>query len=680
MNQNLNDHYHLADGVWLPRTSNQSAAEFTYSDGDEVERRIYDTVAGVSDKTLFSRELASHINDWPSQYHLSCVRSNLLRPLEAALKGPILELGAGCGAVTRYLGEIGSQVTAVEGSLARARIARERTSDLSNVTVVCDRIESFTASSKFKVVTLIGVLEYARAFAPYKGFSERDLLSHALSHLDDNGFLILAIENQLGLKYLAGAKEDHVSIPYYGINDSYDADTAVTFGKSELKQILSDAGLTHQRVFVPLPDYKLPITVLSPEGSVPGGLFDAEAQILQSVLADPQRPATPFFSLERALAVSYRNGLAQEHAGSFLIVASRMAEALRPISKPEKLAWHYSLGRAPAFMKQAAFVLEGDRVVVKRSRVSNAPAPDTPIQNILKDEAYISGENMWVELSRLLNRPDWDVDVLGAWAKPWIELLATRAGVQERSAMRAQEAVNGFLFDATPLNTAMDSDGRLQFFDQEWRIKSDIEIGFVLFRGLRDSLARITSCAAPVAGTPLKGVELIQAILTYNGISITEADILRYQQLEWRVQRWVQGEPDAQPSDEMLPNPADWALNIRTTIDNFNEIVAERNVLFSERDELRANVARLSSENARLTPRIEKRNAELARRASKIELQAERIKLQKSELQAIHSSTSWKLMQIARHVDERNPTASKATRWILRRAGLVLRKVRKFNG
>jgi 2-polyprenyl-3-methyl-5-hydroxy-6-metoxy-1,4-benzoquinol methylase len=254
MNQNMNDHYHLADDVWLPRTSNQSAAEFTYSDGDEVERRIYDTVAGVSDRSLFSRELASHINDWPSQYHLSCVRSNLLRPLEAALGGPILELGAGCGAITRYLGELGSQVTAVEGSLARARIARERTSDLSNVTVVCDRIESFTAGSKFKVVTLIGVLEYARAFAPYEGFSERDLLSHALSHLDDDGFLILAIENQFGLKYLAGAKEDHVAVPYFGVNDSYDTGTAVTFGKLELQQILSDAGLTHQRVFLPLPD------------------------------------------------------------------------------------------------------------------------------------------------------------------------------------------------------------------------------------------------------------------------------------------------------------------------------------------------------------------------------------------------------------------------------------------
>jgi hypothetical protein len=240
----------------------------------------------------------------------------------------------------------------------------------------------------------------------------------------------------------------------------------------------------------------------------------------------------------------------------------------------------------------------------------------------------------------------------------------------------------------------MGSDGRLQFFDQEWRIKSDIEIGFVLFRGLRDSLARVTSCAAPAAGTPHKGVELIQAILAYNGISLTEFDIRRYQQFEWRIQKWVQGEPDSHPREEMIPDLADWTLNIRPTIANFNEVtaernhlIAERNMFVSERDKLRDRVSGLSVENVQLMQRIEKRNAELERRASKIALQAEKIKLQKSkiklqksELQAIHSSTSWKLLQIARRVDERNPTASKATRWILRRASSVLRKVGKLGG
>ncbi|UVF18354.1 methyltransferase domain-containing protein [Microvirga terrae] len=690
MDHDLNKSYRLAQGVWLPLTDDVSAADFTYSDGEEVERRIYDAIAGASDRSLFSRELFSHINDWASKYHLSPVRSNLLRPLEDALKGSILELGAGCGAITRYLGEIGAAVTAVEGSFARARIARERTADLTNVTVVCDRIENFTTGSKFKVVTLIGVLEYARAFAPYKGFTERDMLSHALSHLEDDGFLILAIENQLGMKYFAGAKEDHVSVPYFGVNDSYDAGSAVTFGKAELQQLLSDAGLSYQHVFIPLPDYKLPVTVLSPEGSVPGGAFDAEAQILQSVLADPQRPMTPFFSLERALAVSYRNGLIQDHAGSFLVIASRTESGLKPITAPGKLAWHFSLDRTPAFMKRAIFTTDGDdRIVVKRSRLSNAASPDTLIVNHAEDEIYICGENWWVALSRLVNHPDWSVGTLGEWAKPWVSLLAKEAGSSGLT-INPNETIDGALFDATPLNAVMDK-GELHFFDQEWHIKEDIEIGFILFRGLRDSIIRITSCAAPLAGTPTNVVNLILDVLAYNGVSLTESDIKRYQQLEWRVQRWVQGEPDEHPSDDSLPDLANWVLNIRPTIADFNEIsgenarlsvamnqlisekhalLGERDALIAEKNTLTVSVSTLSSENIRLAQRVSKRQEEIKR-------QAERLKRQKSEIQALHASTPWKLLQLARRVDERSPVASKAARWIFRSAGSALRKIRK---
>lgn len=693
MSHDLNNSYRLAQGVWLPLTNNASAAEFTYSDGEEVERRIYDAIAGSSDRSLFSRELSSHINDWASKYHLSSIRSNLLRPLEDALKRSVLELGAGCGAITRYLGEIGGAVTAVEGSFARARIARERTADLPNVTVVCDRIESFSTESKFKVVTLIGVLEYARAFAPYEGFSERDLLSHALSHLEDDGFLVLAIENQLGMKYLAGAKEDHVSVPYFGVDDSYDANTAVTFGKAELQQLLSDVGLIYQRVFIPLPDYKLPVTVLSPEGSVPGGSFDAEAQILQSVLADPQRPATPFFSLERALAVSYRNGLIQDHAGSFLIIASRTESGLKPSLAPGKLAWHFSLDRTPAFMKQAVFTTDGeDRIVVERSRLSNAASPDVLISNHAEDEIYISGENWWIALTRLVNRPGWSVGMLGEWAKPWIGLLADEAGNKDRS-IHPNQIVDGALFDATPLNAAL-SKGQLHFFDQEWRIKEGVEIGFILFRGLRDSIARITSCAAPLAGTPTNVVGLILEILAYNGVSLTTSDISRYQQLEWRVQRWVQGEPDEHPGDASLPDLGNWILNIRPAIADFNEIsgenarlsvemnqlirekhalIGERDALIAEKNMLAGSVSNLSSENSRLAQRVSKRQEEIKR-------QAERLKRQKSEIQAIHASTPWKLLQIARRVDERSPVASKAARWIFRSAGSALRKIRKPSG
>src|SRR5271157_442229 len=92
-----------------------------YSDGAEVEERLYRVIRDAKDRSTFSRELAPAITDWPSEYHLSRGRHCLLRPLGIKPGDTVLELGAGCGAITRYLGEIGALVVAVEGSLLRAR-------------------------------------------------------------------------------------------------------------------------------------------------------------------------------------------------------------------------------------------------------------------------------------------------------------------------------------------------------------------------------------------------------------------------------------------------------------------------------------------------------------------------------------------------------------------------------
>ena len=60
-------------------------------------------------------------------------------------------------------------------------------------------------------ILLVGVLEYAAVF------DQRDnaalaLLQQARSFLKAEGFLVLALENKLGLKYFAGVPEEHLNI------------------------------------------------------------------------------------------------------------------------------------------------------------------------------------------------------------------------------------------------------------------------------------------------------------------------------------------------------------------------------------------------------------------------------------------------------------------------------------
>ena len=95
---------------------------FAYSDGAEAERRIYRIVRGARDRGTFSNELAGAITDWPSEYHLGRQRHCIVRPLGIKSGDRVLELGCGCGAVTRHLGEIGADVTAIEGAWPRAAL------------------------------------------------------------------------------------------------------------------------------------------------------------------------------------------------------------------------------------------------------------------------------------------------------------------------------------------------------------------------------------------------------------------------------------------------------------------------------------------------------------------------------------------------------------------------------
>jgi len=112
--------FHKRDSLYV----HDQAREFAYSDGLEVERYLKEVIEQASDLSSTSVELELAIQDWPTEYHLSSKRANLLRGLDLPIDGRALEIGCGCGAITRYLGEQGLEVDAIEGSAARAEIGQ----------------------------------------------------------------------------------------------------------------------------------------------------------------------------------------------------------------------------------------------------------------------------------------------------------------------------------------------------------------------------------------------------------------------------------------------------------------------------------------------------------------------------------------------------------------------------
>ena len=81
-------------GIW----SKSEFQSINYNDGDEVEERISKIIKNAEDISVLSSELRSHCTDWPSLYHLSSLRSNLMRPfIDCLNSADVLEIGAGCG-------------------------------------------------------------------------------------------------------------------------------------------------------------------------------------------------------------------------------------------------------------------------------------------------------------------------------------------------------------------------------------------------------------------------------------------------------------------------------------------------------------------------------------------------------------------------------------------------------
>jgi SAM-dependent methyltransferase len=336
----------------------------TYRDGGEAA--VLDIIERATDRSSGSDEMGLLANGFAQSYHVDPARANIVRALRFPPGAHVLEIGAGCGAVTRFLGETCGLVDALEPVPVRAAAAAARTRDLDNVQVFVGETDDLPCEPTYDVAVVVGVLEYvgrgSAEAAPYLEF-----LGAIRDRLKPDGALVLAIENQLGVKYWAGSPEDHTGRPFDSVEGYRRAARPVrTFSRHQLQDLLAAAGFESQ-IRIAFPDYKLTRTVL---GDLPAGARTLAHRIPSFPSADRGRDSRRTCHEASVWRTIVEAHLEPEFGNSFLALAGK--DGPPTLWPAHQLGAFYSEGRRAELQMQTALELVDERVMLHRSPLSTA--------------------------------------------------------------------------------------------------------------------------------------------------------------------------------------------------------------------------------------------------------------------------------------------------------------------
>jgi SAM-dependent methyltransferase len=479
--------YEQSSKVFLPSV-NPPASQEDLAYGDGSEEYLLRILEETSDLRNGSEQLQDKVKDWPSRYHLAQGRSNVFSVLEVAGDLKVLELGSGCGALSRYLGENCRSVDCIEGNYCRARVGRKRCSGLESVRVFCSDIFKTEFDADYDVATLIGVLEYAPVY--YTASREQaciQLLRSAGSALKENGALIIAIENKIGIKYWAGARDDHTGKVYDSIHGYPYRRTPVTFSKNEIVKLLNEAGFDYYHFYYCFPDYKFATSVFSSLGS-------DERLYLHNWIDIPflSYGIGREYRLHEGLALRTLSqaGLLRELANSFLIVASRNKTSgfLEPDWIAKKVAV-YPRRR----QYQCITTLKNPESPYVEKKLLDQPSDGATYKvdnnKLLKHSAtngrWHPGDLLLFDVYEAVLAKDFKAALI-KFLKHFYELSMEQfyTGRQDDS---DYPILRGQCYDFMPRNIIKNGSGHI-FIDSEWSAEPDLSADYLLYRCIKNDI------------------------------------------------------------------------------------------------------------------------------------------------------------------------------------------------
>lgn len=509
--------------------------EDLYCDGD-VEDELLKITRDYAEVEY--QRIIEERRSWPVLYHLSRLRENIVEWLPIGSNDKVLEIGAGCGAITGALSRKAGEVTCIDLSGKRSRINAYRHMEAGNVTIHVGNFQDVEPDlpCDYDYICLIGVFEYAQAYIesgkPYESF-----LNIIKKHLKPEGHIAIAIENKFGLKYWAGCREDHLGTYFSGLENYPDGGVVRTFTRDGLLGIAKQCGFGQAQMYYPYPDYKFMTCLFSDERLPKVGelssnlqnfdrdrllLFD-EKKVFDTIIQEGQ---FPLFSNSYMLLLGPRLDVqyvkySNDRKAEFRIKTVQRVDAQEKTGKIiekhplSKEAWKHIEHTAEVYRKLTERYMGGG-LAVNRCCLERTGADNSPLLRL----EYVEGRRLEELLDDCLERNDID-----GFQRLFGEYL-------ERISYGKEVKISNYdLIFANLIipEDAGDKNNKWNVIDYEWSFERDIDIKEIAFRAVYCYLLENEKR------------NKLNLDLVMEKLDVTQADAEQYRRQEMAFQQYVTG-------------------------------------------------------------------------------------------------------------------------------------------
>jgi SAM-dependent methyltransferase len=259
-------------------------------------------------------------------YHFAPSRWNLISWFDGWKGKKVLEIGSECGAYTSYLTRQASRVTCLETSALYQEVNEARHKGTTNTVFLTGAMNKLiNTNEKYDCILITQAFAKAASYVCHEDqydmadefmASQKELLKQASELLTKDGRIILAVDNRMGLKYFAGAKEPNTGEYFGGLEGQSGGHGERAFTSAEMEKIFAQIPNLQVETYYPYPDYRYPKMIYS-EHYLP-----KKGELVQNDL-DLDAPNLQLYNVEKAFDMIIDHETFPLFSNSFMYILER---------------------------------------------------------------------------------------------------------------------------------------------------------------------------------------------------------------------------------------------------------------------------------------------------------------------------------------------------------------------